>query len=150
MTRAVFAQVLANIEGVDLSAYKTSRFNDVAAGSWYAPAVEWAASKRIVSGYGNGKFGPNDPITREEMAVMLAKYLSYKQYELPDGQAAKFNDEANISKWAFEAVKMMHAAGVIGGKPGNKYDPKGMATRADVAAVFTRFIEAYVTHSVSE
>jgi hypothetical protein len=145
MTRAMFAQVLANIEGADLSKYTNSRFTDVSAGAWYAPAVEWAADMGIVSGYGGGRFGPEDEITREQTAVMLANYIKYKGYILPAGQTAAFNDEDSVSAWAFEAVKIIQVAGIITGKPGNAFDPKGTATRAEVAAIFARLIEVYLS-----
>ena len=148
MTRAMFAQVIANIEGVDLSLYAASRFTDVAADAWYAPAVEWAASVGIVTGYGDGLFGPNDNISREQMAVILAKYIAYKGYDLPMGPTAAFADEGDISSWAKEAVAMMQAAGLISGRPGGIYDPKGTATRAEVATIFARFIEIYINHLV--
>jgi hypothetical protein len=150
MTRAMFAQVLANIEGVDLSEYKTSRFTDVKAGAWYAPAVEWAADAGIVSGYGSGLFGPEDNITREQMALMLMNYVTYKGYELPAGQTTAFNDEANISSWAYDAVKRVQAAGIIVGKPGNVFDPQGTATRAEVATIFAQFVEAYVGNTAAD
>jgi hypothetical protein len=148
MTRAMFAQVLANIEGVDLSVYTASSFADAAAGAWYAPAVEWAAGAGIVSGYGNGLFGPEDDISREQMAQMLINYVKYKGYALPARQTATFNDEASIASWAYEAVKQIQAAGVVSGKPGNIYDPKGNATRAEVATIFARFIEVYLNYAM--
>jgi hypothetical protein len=144
MTRAAFAQILANIEGIDLSVFTTSRFTDVAVGIWYAPAVEWAASVGLVSGYGNGRFGPEDNITREQMAALLANYLRYKGYTLPAGQTTAFNDDASISSWARDGVKMIQAAGIISGKPGNIFDPQGTAIRAEVATIFARFISVVV------
>jgi hypothetical protein len=148
MTRAMFAQVLANIESVDLSIYKTSRFTDVAVGAWYAAAVEWAASVGMVSGYGGGLFGPEDEITREQMAQMLINYVKYKGYTLPTGTTANFNDESSIASWAYEAVKRVQAAGIVTGKSGNIYDPQGKASRAEVAAIFARFIEIYLNHAL--
>ncbi|MCL2814505.1 MAG: S-layer homology domain-containing protein, partial [Oscillospiraceae bacterium] len=141
MTRSMFAQVLANIESVDPSAYKTSRFTDVKVGAWYAPAVEWAASVGIVNGYGGGLFGPEDEINREQMAVMLMNYVEYKGYNLPTGSTSAFSDEPAIASWAYDAVKMVQAAGIVVGKPGNIYDPKCTATRAEVATICARFIE---------
>jgi hypothetical protein len=148
MTRAMFAQVLANIEDVDLSVYKTSRFADVGVDKWYSPAIEWAASAGIVAGYGNGNFGPEDKITREQMAVMLVRHAIYKGYELPNGLTTEFNDEADIVSWALEAVKLVQAAGIVVGRPGNIYDPLGIATRAEVSTIFARFIEVYVNYAV--
>jgi hypothetical protein len=142
MTRAMFATVIARIDGADLSRYTTSRFSDVPAGQWYAAAVEWAADMGIVGGIGGDRFGPNTEITREQMAVMLYNYMKYKGFAVPSSSAAAFADEAEISQWALEAVKVIQRMGVVGGKPGNLYDPSGMATRAEVATIFTRFIEA--------
>jgi hypothetical protein len=146
MTRAMFAAVLANIEGVDLSTYTTSRFTDVSVGTWYASAVEWAADMGIVNGVGDNRFNPDAEITREQMAVMLANYVWYKQYILPQGQTGTFNDEASISSWALNSVKIIQAAGIIGGRPGNVFDPQGTATRAEVATIFTNYINAYINH----
>ena len=149
MTRAMFVQVLANIEYADLSSYSTSRFVDVQNGIWYMAAVEWAADMSIVSGYGSGRFGPEDKITREQMAAMLTNYVIYKGYALPSETTSVFNDETDISSWAFEAVKMIQAAGIVSGRPGNLYDPKGTATRAEVATVFSRFVEVYINNIVA-
>ena len=79
---------------------------------------------------------------------MLARYAEYKGCELPGNQTSEFNDEASIALWAYEAVKMIQAAGIVIGRPDNIYDPQGMATRAEVAAIFARFIEAYINHAV--
>ncbi|MCL2816367.1 MAG: S-layer homology domain-containing protein, partial [Oscillospiraceae bacterium] len=145
---AMFAQVLANIERVDLSVYTTSRFTDVSVGAWFTPAVEWAAAMGIVNGYGGGRFGPEDNITREQMAVMLMNYVNYKGYELPTRVTTDFNDETSIALWAYDAVKRVQAAGIVSGKPGNIYDPQGLATRAEVATIFTNYINAYVNYAI--
>jgi uncharacterized protein YodC (DUF2158 family) len=142
MTRAMFAQILANLDGADLSGYKTSRFTDVRDGAWYMQAVEWAADVGIVQGVGNGKFDPRRPITREQMAVMLRNYIQYKEISLPAvTDAPTFGDENIVSSWALDAVREIRATGIIGGRPGNLFDPKATATRAEVAAIFARFIE---------
>jgi hypothetical protein len=143
MNRAMFAQVLANIEAVDLSAYSTSRFTDVAADAWYSPAVQWAASVGIVNGYGNGLYGPTDNITREQMAVMLSNYIRYKGYDLPEGETIAFNDEGTIAPWAIDAVNLMQSAGIVRGRLGNLYAPKAAATRAEVATIYANFINIY-------
>ena len=148
MTRAMFAQVLANIEGVDLSIYKTSRFIDVDDSAWYMTAVEWAVDKGIVNGVGDSQFNPEANVTREQMAVMLSNYIKYKQYLLPMGTMAAFNDESSISSWAFEAVKMIQSSGIVSGRPGNIYDPSGMATRAEVATIFARFVDIYINNAL--
>jgi hypothetical protein len=142
MTRAMFAQVLANLDGADLSVYRVSRFSDVPVSQWYFAAVEWAAEQGIVSGKGGGLFDPNAPVTREQMAIMLNNYITYKgftheTYSTPE----VFADEASVSSWALEAVRAIQTWGIIGGRPGNFYDPSATATRAEVAAVFARFID---------
>lgn len=143
MTRAMFAVVLAKLDGADLSKYTTSRFSDVAVGEWYAAAIEWAADNNIIGGIGDGQFAPNTNINREQMAVMLNNYINYKGYTLEAVTAkASFSDSAAISSWAADAIENMQAAGLIGGKPNNLYDPKGLATRGEVAKLFFKFVEA--------
>lgn len=143
MTRAMFATVLARLDGADLSGYTTSRFSDVASGQWYTAAIEWAADNSIVSGVGGGEFSPNASITREQMAVMLDRYIQYKNYSLPQTSSASvFADDEQISSWAKDAVYSIQKAGVITGKPGNLFDPQGTATRVEVATVFARFVTA--------
>ena len=142
MTRAMFVQVVANLEQADLSAYQLSRFTDVSESAWYAPAIEWAADMGIVSGYGDGLFGPNDEITREQLTVMLHNYIKKKDVALPaKTNLETFADEATISSWALEGLKAVQSYGIITGKPGNVYDPKTSATRAEVATIFARFVE---------
>ena len=113
-------------------------------------AVEWAADKGIVNGTGDGdgKFNPETNVTREQMAVMLSNYIRYKQYVLPTETMAAFTDESSISSWAFEAVKMIQSSGIVSGRPGNIYDPSGMATRAEVATIFARFVEIYINNAL--
>ena len=142
MTRAMFTQVLANLEGVDLPEVAASRFVDVPVSAWYAPAVEWAASAGLVSGVGNNRFAPDDNITREQMALMLHNYIKWKGIPFPTGsETTPFADEDKISPRALEAIKAIQASGIIGGRPGNMFDPKTSATRAEAAAIFARFIE---------
>ena len=143
VTRAMFARILANLDKIDLSTDTGSRFSDVPAGQWYTSAVEWAADMGIVAGIGNNMFDPNANITREQMAVMLNNYVKYKGISFPVSQpSSAFADEKDISSWAIEAVKAIQSAGIVSGKPGNLYDPKTSATRAEVATIFTRFLES--------
>jgi len=139
MTRAMFAAVLARLDKADVSGYEESRFTDIAPGAWYLSAVEWAADKNIVGGVGVGVFGPDEPISREQMAVMLVNYFRHKGVELKTSvEETAFVDEGKISDWAKGSVKGIQRAGIIGGKPGNQFDPQGKATRAEVAAIFAR------------
>jgi len=142
MTRAMFARALANLEGVDLPEVATSRFVDVPVSTWYAPAVEWAASVGLVNGVGNGRFAPEDNITREQMALMLYNYIKWKEIPFSTGsETTPFVDEDKISPWALEAVKAIQASSIIGGRPGNMFDPSASATRAEAATIFARFFE---------
>ncbi len=143
MTRAMFVTVLARLDGVDLSKYKTSKFSDVDINEWYGKSVAWATSNSIVGGIGNNMYAPNREITREEMATMLYNYMKYKDITLPDtGNNTPFNDTDNVSAWAQDAVVDMKRFGIIGGVGGNNYAPKDTANRASVATIFMNFINA--------
>jgi len=142
MTRAMYAQVLANLQNVDISAFAGgTRFDDVASDAWYNAAVEWAAYMGIVSGVGNNRFNPSASITREQMATMLFNFVQVFEVELPLSQATLFTDQDSISHWAEAAVGIMQQAGIISGRPGGAFDPQATATRAEVATIFARFLE---------
>ena len=142
VTRAQMVTVLWNMRDKPVVNYYMT-YSDVSEEAWYAEAVRWAASERIANGYGNGKFGPDDPITREQMAVMLYRYeqkygdggfTGAWMYRLP------FTDLDQISDWAFEAVAWCNMRGVITGKGNGVFDPKGFAQRSELAAVLTRYL----------
>lgn len=144
MTRAMFAQVLANLQGLDISEFGGgTRFSDVSPDAWYNAAVEWAAYLGLVSGVGDNLFDPNAPITREQMAVMLHQFILVMGIELDmtDIGATAFTDQASISAWAFEAVALMRATGIVGGRPDGSFDPQATATRAEVATIFAQFLQ---------
>lgn len=141
MTRAMFTTVLSRFAEENIAPYSSSRFTDVAPGQWYTEAVEWAADRQIVNGTGQGTFQPNASITREQMAVILYKYLQDKGIQLSQStDLTAFSDEATVSSWAKEAVSAMQQAEIISGKPGNIFDPQGTATRAEACAMFNRLI----------
>lgn len=144
MTRAMFATVLSKLDGADLSGYKTSAFTDVDINMWYGPAIAWAADKGIISGYGDGLFRPDDLITREQMAVMLRKYMQYKGINLDAKEYAEFADDDKISSWAKEAVADMKRYGLIAGVGNNLYAPQDTANRASVGQIIMNFIYAYI------
>ncbi len=142
MTRGMFVTALGRLANADVSEYKTSSFSDVTAEAYYMGYVEWASKNGIVNGIGDGKFAPDQSITREQMAVIMANYAKVIGFDLPKVYAENtFADGANISTWAKDAVKAMQIAGVINGKDGNRFDPQGTATRAEVSAVLKRFVE---------
>ena len=119
-------------------------FTDVASGAYYANAVAWANANGIVSGYGNGKFGPNDKVTREQLAAILYRYAQYKKYDVSVGEDTNimdFDDVRQISSYAVPAIQWACGAGVMSGKSTYTLDPKGDATRAEVAAMLMRFCE---------
>jgi len=119
-----------------------SRFSDVVAGSWYFDAVQWAASNGIVSGYSDGRFGPDDEITREQLAVILNNYARFASMSIPVvRESPRFNDDADIADYAREAIERFFRARILSGKPDNTFDPKGSATRAEFAAMLMNFPE---------
>lgn len=145
VTRAQFARMLAGILGVDASNLTGSRFSDVSVQKWYAPYVEWAAENDIVAGKGNGKFEPDAPETREQMAVMITNFARTAKYTLPGKTGtSNFADQEQISSWAVEAVAAVKTAGIISGKPGNKFDPQAYATRAEAASMLTVLLKGMV------
>lgn len=142
MTRAMFATVLYRIAGMPAVSGANS-FYDVAAGQWYTDAILWGQSTGIITGYGNGLFGTNDLVTREQMCVMLSRYLQWAGYELPAVTAAKqFGDKAQISKWAADNVAFCQTRGLINGQPNDRFAPKANATRAENSTVLQRMILA--------
>lgn len=119
-------------------------FNDVDGGAWYANAVNWAADQGIVGGYGNGRFGPNDPITREQLAAILMNYAKQKGYDVSDrGDLSKFSDADQVSDWAKDALSWANYNGLISGKGNGIVDAKGQATRAETAAILTAFCQLF-------
>lgn len=139
LTRSMIAQVLYNLEGTPVGS--SGVFTDVAAGQWYADAVNWAAANDIVGGYGNGKFGPEDDITREQMAQILYNYAMFKGYDVSvQGNLSVFNDGATTSDWALSAMKWAVGSGLLQGYNGN-LNPTGTATRAEVAQILMNFCE---------
>lgn len=142
LSRAMLAQVLYNLEGKP--AATGAPFQDVAPGQWYANAVAWAAENGIVSGYGNGRFGPNDPITREQLATILHRYASKKGYDTSaSASLSGFSDSASVSGYAQEALSWAVGAKLVSGMGNNALNPAGTATRAQVATILMRFCENF-------
>ena len=116
-------------------------FPDVKADEWYTDAVIWAYENGIVNGYDDGDFGPNDNITREQMAVMLMNYAKFKGIDISaKNDLSQFADAENTSAWAVEAVKWAVAEGLITGRDTGLM-PKAEANRAETATVLMRFME---------
>lgn len=145
LTRAMLVQVLWNLEG-NPEASATTDYSDVASDAWYYNAVQWATAENIVGGYGNGIYGPEDDITREQMALMLYRYAQYKGYDTTQSGAdvQNFTDYKDISDWALEGVTWAVNAGLLNGKGNGILDPTGDATRAEVAQILMNFCENIV------
>ena len=140
-SRAMVAQVIYNMEGSPATA-GVSGFSDVLAGQWYTNAVTWNVSAQIVKGYGNGLFGTNDNVTREQLVVLLYRYAQYKGYGTSaSGSLAAFVDSASVSDWATQAMSWAVANGIINGKDGSRLDPQGTATRAEMAKILMVFCQ---------
>ena len=140
LTRAMAAQILHRAAGEPVSA--ANAFDDVAADQWYAAAVNWAAEAGIVSGYGDGRFGPDDNVTREQLAVILYNFAKRQNMDVAAGGGlSAFADAASVSDWAEEAMIWAVGKGLISGKEGSILDPAGSATRAEVATILMRFCE---------
>ena len=142
-SRAMIVTILYRLAGspaVDAD----NPFADIEEGMWYTDAVIWAAENGIVSGYGNGKFGPNDAITREQTAKILYSYAAFAGKDVSvdaDDVFAGFGDADAISVWAKDAMLWAVDSGLINGKTGNLLDPKGEASRAEAATMIYRFCE---------
>ncbi len=145
ITRAEFVQVLANITGVDTSNKQIiTKFSDVVAGDWFAPAVKWANDNGIVAGYGE-QFKPTANITREQMCVMIVNYAKFKGITLKAVEPKEvFIDDSLISSWAKDAVYACQMADIVNGKGEGRFDPAGTGLRAEASVIFTKFHKAYL------
>ena len=132
-TRAMLAQILYREAGSP-AVSGNDTFTDTQEGAWYADAVLWATQAGVISGYGDGRFGPNDPVSREQIAVILCRYAGS-----PAAQGEDFADEASISTWAADAVDWARSAGLMTGQEGNRFAPQASATRAETAVILRAF-----------
>jgi hypothetical protein len=143
LTRAMLVTILYRLE--DEPEVTENAFDDVNEGLYYTDAVNWAAENGIVQGYGDGKFGATDEITREQMAVILYNYAAYKQYELVSeddlSDLSDFPDASDVSTWAQDAMRWAVGAELINGMDG-ALNPSGTASRAQVAKILMAFCEA--------
>ena len=144
LSRAMLVTILYRYEGMPEIA-GSSRFTDVPSGQWYSDAIAWADENSIVSGYGDGRFGTNDDITREQLAVILYNYAKLKGLDLSETvDLAAYDDTGAISYWALDAMKWANATGLINGRNVTNLAPLGTTTRAEAATVLMRFIEDFI------
>ena len=141
VTRGMMATILWRMEG-SLAPKGENSFTDVEAGRWYADAITWAAENGIFAGYSMDKFGPDDPITREQLTAIFYRYADYKGYKLTvTGNLDKFEDADKITDYAKTVMQWAVGNGLIKGKSETLLDPQGTATRAEIAAMLHRFVE---------
>lgn len=142
-TRGMIVTILHRMDGTPSAS--GVNFNDVTEGRYYSDAVSWASANGIVNGYGDGKFGPNDPITREQMATILYRYAQYKGYDVSrSADLSKYTDAGQISNSSNEAMLWANAEGLIIGVTTSALAPQDNATRAQVAMILMRFCESVV------
>lgn len=146
-SRSMIATILWRMAGSPVVNYAMD-YTDVAQGQWYSEAIRWAASEGIVGGYGNGLFGTNDPITREQFAAMLYRFAQEQGYDVSIGENTNilsYTDVADLSEYAISAMQWAVGAGIINGTgDGSTLTPQGQATRAQAAVMLMRFCEEYV------
>ena len=146
-SRAMIATILWRMAGSPVVNYAMN-YTDVTQGQWCSEAIRWATSEGVVTGYGNGMFGTNDPITREQLATMLWRYAQTEGYDVSIGEDTNilsYTDVADLSEYAIPAMQWAVGAGIINGTgDGSTLSPQGQATRAQAAVMLMRFCEEYV------
>jgi hypothetical protein len=143
-SRAMVVTVLHRMEGSPASGAE-SVFTDVAPGEWYAEAVAWANENGIVLGYGDGRFGPRDAVTREQMVTILYRYLLDRGQAAPaEGSLDAFADRDEVSDWALDAMRWAVGTGLVNGRAADTLVPRSTATRAEIATLFMRFRELFL------
>lgn len=140
MTRGMLVSVLYRFNGTSHTG--SSPFADVSSNAWYGNAVSWAYANNLVSGVSDTSFAPNTPITREQAAVMLARYLKFSGVALESG-TPDFQDTASISGYAKESVGAMQKAGLLSGDNEGNFRPDAQITRAEIASIFMRLCQKY-------
>lgn len=141
-TRGMIVTVLYRLENAPEAG--VSKFEDVKADAYYDKAVAWAAENGVVSGYSATKFGPDDKITREQLAAILYRYAVLKGYDVSkSADLTAYKDYADVSGYAAEAMAWANAMGIVSGTSETTLSPKANATRAQVAAMLDRFVKAY-------
>ena len=141
LTRAMLSQILYAME--DKPAVSgAATFSDVAAGAWYADAVNWTAAQGIVAGMGENSFAPDAPVTREQLSLILYGYARYKGYDTSASVSLSgYADRDSVAVWAADSMGWAVSEGLISGRPGGYLDPAGTATRAEVAQILMNFCE---------
>lgn len=139
-TRGMIVTILYRLEGTPSAV--EAKFTDIKAGQYYSNAVAWATESNIAGGYGDGRFGPNDNITREQLAAILYRYAEYKKYAVSArAKLGEYKDANAISGYAVDYMSWANAMGLITGETASTLNPKGYALRGQVAVILKRFCE---------
>ena len=140
-SRGMIVTILYRLEGSP-AVSGGATFADVSSGQWYSDGVDWASANGIVTGYSNGSFGPNDTITREQMAAILYRYARYKGYDVSArAQLSSYSDASQVASYATESMSWAVGSGLITGTSGTTLSPAGSATRAQAAVILARFCQ---------
>ena len=143
LSRGQFATILYRMQGTPEVWYDWEAFSDVSEGQFYTEAVMWARDTGVITGYEDGRFGPADENTREQMALMMFRYANYLQLDTAArGNLYEFPDADRVSGFAWEAVEWAVGGGLITGDQGN-INPRGSAERGQCAIIIMRFMEGY-------
>lgn len=141
-SRAMMAQVFFNIEKGDVAGAMAALYTDVDAAKWYAKAVNWATENGIMDGYGHNLFGPNDPVTREQLVTIIYRYAKKKGADVSrKADISKFADAGKVGSWALDAMQWAVGCGLISGKTATTLNPGDNATRAEIATIIMRYCE---------
>ena len=143
-SRAMIATILWRMAGSPVAS-SALPFTDVADGTWYTESVRWASVVGVVGGYSDSTFGPDDAVTREQLATMLYRYAQFRGYDVSVGEDTNilsYSDAQNVSEWAIPAMQWACGAGIINGS-GSQLNPQGDATRAEIAVMLMRFEQRY-------
>ena len=153
MTRAMFVSVINRLAGGKTATVSTKSFSDVSDSAWYGKSVAWAVENGIVSGTGSSTFSPDQPVSREQIAVFLYRYAVSAGYDKNISASASlktFSDSGNVSEWASDALTWAVDKGLINGMGDSSLDPNGKATRAQVASMIERFAELFAPETFGE
>jgi len=143
LSRAMFVQVLYNLEGRPAVSGQDA-YEDTVEGHWYTDAILWADQTGIVKGYGNGLFGPDDAVSREQMATMFYRYSQIKGYSLTEGNYDHFPDKADVSEFAETAMRWAVGNGLLMGMGDGTLAPHADTTRVEFVTMIQRFVETIV------
>ena len=141
-TRAQMAQILFNIEG-GKSVSEAMSYVDVGDADWFAEAIRWATAQDVMEGYGQGLFGPNDALTREQLVTILYRYAKSKGIDVSVGEDTNilsYDDAFDVSEWAIPAMQWAVGSDLITGKTATTLNPKDKATRAEIATIIMRYM----------